>query len=331
MNNDDVLQGKDGFLFLSGGQHQPLRFAQAGESINEESTKNFWLNIHRRQTMLSRRGIRFAHLIAPDKHTVCQDAFPIKIATFLGDEYLKAAPSDELKQNVCYPREDLCRDYQQHCYRVDTHFRTSGTMLMLNLLLSRIQGIEVKKLLPETFQVKLRRESDWEGDLGSKMSPPWTEERASLVLPKSIRKFSNRLAGGNNGIIDLYINCDFLKEESPQGLGRVLVFGDSYGRDLSSCLSLACQEVLFMRTPFLHPEVVDAMKPDIVLTENAERYLSWVRLDEDRPFFFLYPFLKDNTCSMGKEMADALSAILSFGRKPYTAYMDSLHNSLCHD
>lgn len=81
-----------------------------------------------------------------------------------------------------------------------------------------------------------------------------------------------------------------------------------------------------MRTPFLHPEVIDAMKPDIVLTECAERYLSWVRLDEDRPFFFLYPFLEDNTCSMDKEMAYALSAILSFGRKPYTLFMNSMLN-----
>jgi hypothetical protein len=327
MINDDVLQGKEGFLFLSGGRHQPLRFTEAGEKIKSESLKNFWLNIHRRKSMLTRRGIRFAHLIAPDKQNVCRDAFPIKISRFLGDEYLKAAPSDELKQIVCYPRESLYKDYQQHCYRVDTHYRTSGSMLMLNQLLSQLEGIESEKLLPLISQINLDRHIDWEGDLGSKMSPPWTEERASLVLPKSIRKFSNRLAGGNNGIIDLYINCSFLEEKPRQGLGRVLVFGDSYGRDLSSCLSLACQEVLFMGTPFLHPEVVDAMKPDIVLTENAERYLSWVRLDEDRPFFFLFPFLKDNTCEMDKEMAEALSAVLSFRRKPYTQFMDSLLNS----
>lgn len=326
MSTDLVLEGKEGFLFLSGGRHNPLRFAQAGERIKPESLKNFWLNIQRRQSMLSRRSIRFAHLIAPDKHSVCSDAFPFKISSYFGDEYLNAATSNELRRLVCYPREDLHKDYLQHCYKVDTHFRISGSLLMLKLLLARIQGIESEKLLPKTSQISVRREGSWEGDLGSKMSPPWTEERSSLVLPKSIRRFSNRLAGGNNGIIDLYINCDFLKNDSPQGLGRILVFGDSYGRDLSSCLSLACQEVLFMQTPFLHPEVIDAMKPDIVLTENAERYLSWVRLDEDRPFFFLYPFLKDNTCGMDKEMAYALSAILSFGRKPYTLFMNSMLN-----
>lgn len=76
----------------------------------------------------------------------------------------------------------------------------------------------------------------------------------------------------------------------------------------------------------LHPEVVDAMKPDIVFTENAERYLSWVRLDEERPFFFLFPFLKDNAYVMDRGMAEALSAVLSFGRQPYTLFMDSLRD-----
>lgn len=326
MNNPDVLEGKEGFLFLSGGLHHPLRFAQAGERIKPESLKNFWLNIHRRQSMLSRRSIRFAHLIAPDKHSVCSDAYPFKIQSYLGDEYLNAAASSELRQLVCYPREALHKDYHQHCYKVDTHFRISGSLLMLKHLVCQLEDADFERLLPKSSELTVRKQSNWEGDLGSKMSPPWTEERASLVLPKGIQIYSNRLAGGNNGIIDLYINCDYLAKKPPQGAGRVLVFGDSYGRDLSRCLSLICKEVLFVRTPFLHPEVVDAMKPDIVFTENAERYLSWVRLDEERPFFFLFPFLKDNAYVMDRGMAEALSAVLSFGRQPYTLFMDSLRD-----
>lgn len=73
------------------------------------------------------------------------------------------------------------------------------------------------------------------------------------------------------------------------------------------------------------------MKPDIVFTENAERYLSWVRQDEERPFFFLYPFLKGNTYGMDTSTAEALSAVLSFGRKPYTLFMDTLRDSEGYD
>jgi hypothetical protein len=133
------------------------------------------------------------------------------------------------------------------------------------------------------------------------------------------------MPGGNNGIIDLYFNLEHIKRsESRPGLGRVLVIGDSYGRDIARTLSLMSSEVLFIRTPYMHIEVVDAMKPDLVISENAERYLSAVRSDEDRPVFLLFPFMKDNNYTMATEMAEALSAVLSYGRQPYISLIERL-------
>ncbi len=329
MSTDLVLEGQEGFLFLSGGRHSPLRFAQAGSAVKPESLSQFWANIQRRQAQLERRNIRFAHLIAPDKHSVCREVFPVEVTNCLGEQYLGSAPNDQLLQWVAYPQQRLAEDFRRHCYRVDTHYRPSGTLLMLRQVLAIAGGEKAVQQLPTDDQLTYRRQSNWTGDLGSKLSPCRSEDCERLVLPQAIRTYSNNLAGGNNGIIDLYVNLEHSKDpgQSP-GLGRVLVSGDSFGRDMARTLALICQEVLFVRSPFLHIELVDAMRPDLVITQNAERYLSGVASDEDRPVFFLFPFFKDNAYAMAPAMAQALSAVLSYGRPPYMAWLEQLKGEM---
>ena len=329
MSSDLVLEGSEDFLFLSGGRHSPLRFARAGATIKPEMLSQFWANIQRRKAQLERRGIRFAHLIAPDKHSVCQEVFPVEVVACLGDEYLKAAPVEALKSWVTYPRQLLADDFRQNCYRVDTHYRPSGTLMMIRELIGIACGEEAIKLIPDRNELRFTNQSNWSGDLGSKLSPVRTEDCERIVLPRSVNCYSNRLGGGNNGIIDLSINRAFLSADpSAAGLGRVMVSGDSFGRDIARTLSLISQEVLFVRTPFLHVELVDAMKPDVVFTQNAERYLSGVSSDEDRPVFFLYPFFKQNEYVVEAEMAQALSAVLSYGRPPYEAFLKEIRSEL---
>lgn len=246
----------------------------------------------------------------------------MEVVACLGDEYLKAAPVEALKSWVTYSRQLLADDFRQNCYRVDTHYRPSGTLMVIRELLRIACGEAAIKLMPDRNELRFTSQSNWSGDLGSKLFPVRTEDCERIALPVSINCYSNRLGGGNNGIVDLCINRAFLSADpSSAGLGRVMVSGDSFGRDIARTLSLITQEVLFVCTPFLHVELVDAMKPDVVFAQNAERYLSGVSSDEDRPVFLPYPFFKQNEYIVEAEMAQALSAVLSYGRPPYEAFL----------
>ena len=97
---------------------------------------------------------------------------------------------------------------------------------------------------------------------------------------------------------------------------RILAFGDSFSRDLSTLLSSFFFQVVFLRTPFYHPDVAAQKRPTIVIAEHVERYLSKALPDEDRPNFLLIPLLKDGAYRPSTEFASAFSAILSFGRPP---------------
>ena len=56
-------------------------------------------------------------------------------------------------------------------------------------------------------------------------------------------------------------------------------------------LSYYFTEILFLRTPFFHPEIFEQVTPDILITQNVERYLASCQPDEVRPSFFMYPYL----------------------------------------
>lgn len=315
MNSDakpdtGVLIGDEGFLFLGGGNHSPLLYARGDREINPDSIRTFWKNIQRRKASLERRGVEFVHVIAPDKHSVCKTVFPQKISVLIGERYLSAAPNSELSHAVKYPLDNLTLDFRHHCYRVDTHFRPTGTAVLLHSVLDHFSLGMAKAFLDTHIRNEEQKTSGWSGDLGSKLNPQQSEDRFSIKLPITIQTLSNKLAGGNNGIIDLYLN----RSETSPPLGRVLVFGDSYGRDMASLLAPLARQLLFLRTPFCHIDLVDAARPDIVITENAERYLSNVVSDEDRPVFFLFPFFKEQEYHMSSDCAKALSAFFSAGR-----------------
>lgn len=304
---NDAIEGLEGFLFLAGGAHHPLLYALGERPIAREALQNFWRNQIRRGQALKRRNIQHRHMIVPDKHNICAEVFPEKIVCRPGYHFLERSPDSETTKSILYPLSTLTENFRTNCYKVDSHFTPYGTGLLCITLLEALG----EQVALTSFQKHLaqpeRRKAGWSGDLGWRFSPPRTEERIHIMAEKSVKQHSNKLAGGNNGIMDLYIN------NSPNSLplGRVMLFGDSYGRDMASLLSAVASEVMFLRTPHLHIDLVDSAKPDLVITQGAERYLPSSLCDSRREMFLLMPFLKDHSYSLSPCEAKAFSKFLS--------------------
>jgi hypothetical protein len=302
----NVIEGLEGFLFLAGGAHTPVLYSRGEKPIPKQSLSVFWNNQRWRQKALGNRNIRHIHLIAPDKHSACPEVFPEKITVSVGKTFLQAAPSPDLASSVLYPVEELAADFRRNCSKVDTHFTPHGTGVICLALLRRLADHEVEADLARCLALPETVMEPWTGDLGHRFNPPRTEPKISLKIGSQVMRFNNNVKG-NNGIIDLYIN----KSPLERSLGRVMLFGDSYGRQMASMLSNFAEEIMFLRTPYLHIELVNSAKPDLVITENAERYLPSSLPDSKRPVFFLMPFLKeDASMSIGSRSANAISDFL---------------------
>lgn len=304
----DAVRGLEEFLFLIGGSHTPLLYASGEKTIPPDAIRLFWRNQTRRRGFLQRRNIPYVHLIAPDKHNVCSEVFPYDIICRPGSHVLACSPDPNLNATVIYPLDQLAADFRKHCYRVDTHFTPFGTAMLCQSVVKALQHHQALIRLQQLADLPIRSQAGWSGDLGWRFDPPHSEEKQNVPLGPHIERISNHLAGGNNGMMDLYTNHTV--DPAPP-LGRVMLFGDSYGRDMASVLATVAREVLFLRTPYLHLDLVDTARPDIVITQGAERYLPSTLCDSKKPMFLLMPFFKATEYSLSPEAARAFSAFLT--------------------
>jgi hypothetical protein len=309
---NQVLVGRDGYLFLAGGAHNVLKMVSGSKTVSDASKTAFAYNIKFRSDWSAHANTNFLHIIFPDKQSIIPHAWPLSEPKQLGSEF--ASDTDDAEANVVYPTKLLQRFSELAISRVDTHLTAAGAILIAGYLASRIlHSDQMETALALVDVVTLKEEVS--GDLGSKFDPPLlaTESVCRQQGPGTF--LSNNLKGGNNGIIDLRINQTAIHKK------RLLIFGDSFARQFSRYLAYWFSEVVFLRTPFFHPDIADLYRPDFLITENSERYLDTIKSDNERPFFFSFPHLRGVPYDPPAAFAEGLSALLSFPRMPYKHFM----------
>jgi hypothetical protein len=306
-----VLCGRDGHLFLLDGGHHVFDFVLGLRRVRPESLSNFAANIRRRAGICDAAGCRYLHVIFPDKQSVMTEQFPVEDPERLGETYLRALP--EIADRVCYPLDAL-RAIDSPFLKTDTHLTEAGTIAAAGEIVRSLTGDDqsrhIERLLTSEWLPAERT-----GDLGGRFDENSRESRPIIKRTWLAALFNNKLLGGNNGIVDII----FCKE--PVYDSRLLIFGDSFGKDASSILSYFFREVVFLRTAFFHDDMFHQIKPDFVITENVERYLSACVADDARPSFFMYPYMGNAEYAPDTAFAEAFSAILSYGRPPYFDFL----------
>lgn len=78
----DVVAGRDGWLFLTGGPDAPLALYAADPSFGADGARAWKALLTERTGRLAGRGTAYVHLVVPDKLTIMRDAFddPARLA-----------------------------------------------------------------------------------------------------------------------------------------------------------------------------------------------------------------------------------------------------------
>lgn len=302
----DVLLS-NGVAFLIGGNHSVLKYATGALKPTEKSIQNFCENIDNRISLTQKDSIPYLHVIFPDKQSVLEDAFPFKPVKRLGDYYLNAiCPS--LRKHVIYPA-DLLISTNNAYWPLDTHLTDHGSLVVLRSMLEAV-GVQAHDALAHV-EKRITRPVNWSGDLGNKFDPPLKQD-GILINPDWEAKTLRNNVGFNDGLIDILLNPEAALDST------VLLFGDSFFRMMLQHLSAIFSRVICLRTRFMHSEILPLIKPDIVFTGNAERYLSNVTSDADAHSFFLYPYMRHGCdLTMDNEFLEAWAAITSSGSNRY--------------
>ncbi|QTI82196.1 hypothetical protein IAI58_22900 (plasmid) [Roseomonas marmotae] len=252
-------------------------------------------------------------MIAPEKYRVVSEAFPIRDAVGLAQHYIVGGCEGMLYPVAEFRAETEGRTY----YRTDTHWAPHGKIVACRLLAEAAGRSPVEVALAEAAAraALVPAPSRFCGDLGRKLEPKQDEPSLNLKLPHGLRTFENGLPHDyerpvNDGRLVI------TESDASTARGTLLIFGDSYLHQTLTTLSFFFKRVLFCRTRWFHEEMVVMARPDMIVTQQAERYLSYVFPDSGAPAFLLIAQMLGRTPAPSQVEAIALAQALSCGRVP---------------
>jgi alginate O-acetyltransferase complex protein AlgJ len=292
----DVHVGEDGWMFLTGGSNSVFRYFT--------DPAHFAPNIGRWKDLFDQRlakadalGAVYRHLIVPDKFGIHGEKSGIagidpRLAPALA---MRGALANDAQQARYLPMLVDLRSFllQAKAVGVNTYFKTDAHWTfegcyVAYLALCANLGASPDLSIPDAPRLR----GDLFLDLGSKLDPPVQEEYVtSLFFRKATRVRANDMVAfkEEHQLIDapgLHAgsNVVFRNETPDADPRRVVLFGDSYSEyrthQLTGMLAETFSEVHFVWSANVDWRYVEAVRPAVILTEMAERFMNIVPADD---------------------------------------------------
>ncbi len=300
-----VLLGSDGWLFLFDGSNEVGNLFSKQDTITQEEIQKWQTILRTRQETLSRGGAIYLHFCVPDKLSIYREQVPMEVFMLPktpAETVFGNLPNDDLK-SVVVDLAPAMRDARKHAqlyWRTDTHWTFAGACTAYRVLCEALETNIQEDLLscPET-EVRLAL------DLGSKLNPQVTEvwrapqllRNSKLVYRNPMVRFLDLLAPRHHGEMHCGTSVGFQNHAPSCDPRRVLIFGDSYfeyrPHSMTGLFAETFREVRFVWSSSIDYALVAEYKPDIVITEMAERFVR--RIPDDS--FCLRDVVNNRICS----------------------------------
>ncbi len=235
--------------------------------------------LEQRRCWLAARGIKFFVLVAPNKHTIYPEYLPPHIHK-IGQRsrldqvagYLAAHTDIEL---IDVRSELLAAKEKQHVYHLtDSHWNDRGAFVACKKIMERINKYFPAVSVPHEDAYTIAEKLGDGGDLANMltMKDILKEERitmtpkAGLQAIESTRDYPDPVSLAGREMV--------VRQTGDLRLPRALVFRDSFGWALIPFFAEFFQSSVYVWTFDFLPELIEREKPDIVIFECAERYIT---------------------------------------------------------
>lgn len=290
-SGNGVAVGQDGWLYWVGRAREVEVFY--GDSRLSRRILGRWARlIARRSRRLDAMGIRHIHAVVPDKLAVYPDALgrsfaglddppAVRLARLL--ERDRAARMVDLLTPLVAARVD-----EPVYLRTDTHWTYQGYLTAYRALCEALDAPEAAHVFSGT-QARER----FTFDLGEKLQPPIDEEYVAYDFPRRAERIDAnalvevRESGRAIRPRGLFVGSRVvMRNEAAPDPRRVVLFGDSYiyspGARLTAMLAETFAEVHAIWSANLDWRYIEAVRPDVLIFEIAERFLRRVPNDRIR-------------------------------------------------
>ncbi|MBS1070091.1 hypothetical protein [Gluconobacter cerinus] len=273
-DNSCVL-GKDGHVFLTEGSNRLRELCLMDNNAPEaHDISEKWLGLIReRKEKILRRGSKFIQLIVPEKVSAMPDYF---VGDFFGPTaYLKNIEYNEIYEYIsCLGIFSTINTHDAY-KKVDTHLQPLGAFAIFNAISEKFFG--------QTFPTpQFSRQRISGGDLSYRFFGHGVREviyETEMSEETRFRKLVENILprpGAHNGQRNVWRNS-----QAPLDL-KVVAFGNSFfGSGLDQCclgwwFSHFCKEFHHFWSPEIDYDYLDAVNPDFVICQTAERFLGRV-------------------------------------------------------
>ncbi|WP_370515224.1 hypothetical protein [Paracoccus sp. S-4012] len=293
-----VLHGRDGWLFLWTGTNDVHQLYTTPHAFGTDAADGWVALLGARRRRFEAMGAQYRHLIAPDKLSIFPEHVPAAMPYFGRHPALQLArrlQGDPILVDVLEPlRGSLATVAARRqaalegdvpdtgepllYYRTDSHWTFEGALVAFRALCASL-GVTP----PPLEERGHRGVRPMAFDLGRKLDPQVTElPRFPRLLRDAARIAANAQAEDNDrGVLPLKLvgtHVAFRNDSPAADPRRVVLFGDSFSEyrpvGLTGMLAETFREVHFVWSTNCDTGFIDALRPDIVVTEIAERFMT---------------------------------------------------------
>ena len=287
--DDTVHVGNDGWLFLVKGANNVIDLYQRQSIFTEEMVQQWKELLEGRNERLIGLGAKYVHLPAPEKLTILSEHYDGQIENINGSPikrlFRSYSQAPEYAVNVVpYFSERLTK--VQLYWKTDTHWSFWGAYCAYQLLCNKLGYEPNSDLVNYNYaQVKIAL------DLGSKVEPKVKEDvryyhlnrLSERVYANDLVQFKEKNSLENEGSLHVGSHVVFRNNSNSAIDKTVILFGDSFSEYrpilLSGMLAETFREVHFVWSAALDYDYIGQVKPDIVVSELAERFMTRVPVD----------------------------------------------------
>jgi|JI7StandDraft_1071085.scaffolds.fasta_scaffold14164_2 hypothetical protein len=272
---DKVACGSDRWLFLTGRYYEITQDLSRENLYSPEALKAKVKEWEGRKAECAARSIRYYNAFWPDKHYIYSEHLPFSLKFIQRDTlarcdqaiaFLKQSNSPVQMLDV---REDLLKEKTKHRVysRGDSHWNEYGAFIGYYRLMQMLQK-EFPQLKPfelSDFNITYKVPEE-EGDLATIIKVDLKEEEPVLSLKNPMPAAEKLSSEGYPKKTIIYKNTG---ATTPL---RVLIYRDSFTNALIPYLMNHFSEIVLIWDTAYSIEMVERVKPDLVLECYASRY-----------------------------------------------------------
>lgn len=275
-----AMVGKSGWYFMTG---EEIKTFTGTELFTDEELERFTKEFSKRQQIIEKNNGKLFFAIVPNKSNIYSEYMPDHVIRSNTKPYGKQLFAHLQEKNIpmidlYLPLTDSKKEYETY-YKTDNHWNDFGAFTAVNAILKEFKKVNDHVVLLDQKQYPVVKEKDEPGNI-AKMFSIEKEITEYNFKPTPINGFKTTQQQLNmfKAPKDFVYADEFelTRSTGNDSLPVVLIIRDSFGKKAFPYIAEQCKSctVIFDDWIYgLNQEIIDSLKPDIVLYLIVENKL----------------------------------------------------------